>query len=159
MLFYSCSWVISILEACWKFLMSSSKVISEEFVLRSLKASPLMKPFVTPGGWHEEKFVYWNVSAGLKCVRTSRIESLSNLTPLYTFLSKNLVSVSDISAENLIVGWKLLAFRRNSSISFLLIVSPTDMTSSTNPVVSLRHEACSCAIGWIRWLQMLRSFL
>ena len=33
-----------------KFLMFSSKVVCEEFVLRSLKASPLMKPFVTPGG-------------------------------------------------------------------------------------------------------------
>ena len=33
-----------------KFLMFSSKVVCEEFVLRSLKASPLMKPLVTPGG-------------------------------------------------------------------------------------------------------------
>ena len=46
-------------------------------------------------------------------------------------LSKNVVSVSDISAVNLTVGWKLFAFRRNSSISFLL-VSFTDMTSSIN---------------------------
>ena len=30
-----------------RFLMFSSKVISEEFVPRRLKASPLMKPFVT----------------------------------------------------------------------------------------------------------------
>ena len=45
--------------------------------------------------------------------------------------SKNVVSVSDISAVNLIVGWKLFALRRNSSISFLL-VSYTDMTSSIN---------------------------
>ena len=71
------------------------------------------------------------VSVGLKCVRTSRIESLLNLTPLYTFVSKNVVSVSDISAVNLIVGSKLFAFRRNSSIAFLL-VSHTDMTSSIN---------------------------
>ena len=75
--------------------------------------------------------MYWNVSVGLKCVRTSRIETLLNLTPLYTFVSKNVVSVSDISALNLIVGWKLFAFRRNSSISFLL-VSYTDMKSSIN---------------------------
>ena len=58
---------------------------------------------------------------GLKCVRTSRIESLLNLTPLYTFVSKNVASVSEISAVNLIVGWKLFAFRRNSSILFLLM--------------------------------------
>ena len=75
--------------------------------------------------------MYWSVSVGLKCVRTSKIESLSNLTPLYTFVSKNVVSVSDISAVNLIVAWRLFAFRRNSSISFLL-VSHTDMTSSIN---------------------------
>ena len=34
MFFYSCSWAISV----EKFLMFSSKVISEEFVLRSFKA-------------------------------------------------------------------------------------------------------------------------
>ena len=38
-----------------------------------------------------------------------------------TFESKNVVSVSDISAVNLIVGWNLFAFKRNSSISFLLV--------------------------------------
>ena len=47
------------------------------------------------------------------------------------FVSENVVSVSDISAVNLIVGWKLSAFTRNSSISFLL-VSHTDMTSLIN---------------------------
>ena len=70
--------------------------------------------------------MFWNVSVGLKCVRTSRIQSLLNLTPLYTFVSTNVVSVSDISAVNLIVGWKLFAFSRNS----FLLVSHTDMTSS-----------------------------
>ena len=35
------------------FFIFSSKVNCEEFVLRSLNASPLIKPFVTPGGWHE----------------------------------------------------------------------------------------------------------
>ena len=32
------------------FLMFSSKMILEEFVRRSLRASPLMKPLLTPGG-------------------------------------------------------------------------------------------------------------
>ena len=41
---------------------------------------------------------------GLKCVRTSRIDSFLNLSPLYTLVSKNVVSVSEISAVNLIVG-------------------------------------------------------
>ena len=35
------------------------------FVLRSLNASPLIKPFVIPGGWHKQKFVYWKFSVGL----------------------------------------------------------------------------------------------
>ena len=32
--------------------------VSEEFVRRSLSASPFMKPFLTPGGWQLEKCVY-----------------------------------------------------------------------------------------------------
>ena len=38
-----------------KFWMSCSNISLEEFVLRSLRASPLTKPFLTPGWWHEEK--------------------------------------------------------------------------------------------------------
>ena len=38
-----------------------------------------------------------------KCVFTSRTEFSLNLVPLYTTVSKNTVSVSDISAVNLIV--------------------------------------------------------
>ena len=52
---------------------------------------------------------------GLKCVRTSRIESLLNLTPLYTFVSKNVASVSEISAMNLIVGW-IVAFDKKDEM-------------------------------------------
>ena len=37
----------------------------------------------------------------LKCGRTSRIDSLLSLSPLYTFMSKNVVSVSEISAVSL----------------------------------------------------------
>ena len=43
--------------------------------MRSLKASPLVKPFLTPGGWQEEKCVYWNVSVGLTFVRTLSFDS------------------------------------------------------------------------------------
>ena len=32
--------------------------VSEELDRRSLSASPLMKPFLTPGGWQLEKSVY-----------------------------------------------------------------------------------------------------
>ena len=36
----------------------SSNIVSEEFVLRSRRASPLIKPRFTPVGWHEVKCVY-----------------------------------------------------------------------------------------------------
>ena len=39
--------LIAVLNAAW-----------EELVRRSLSASPLMKPFLTPGGWQLEKCVY-----------------------------------------------------------------------------------------------------
>ena len=44
--------------------MFSSNVAFEELVLRSPKASLLIKPFLTLGGWQEEKCVYWKVSVG-----------------------------------------------------------------------------------------------
>jgi len=31
--------------------MFSSNAVLEEFIIGSLKASPLMKPFLTPGSW------------------------------------------------------------------------------------------------------------
>ena len=44
--------------------------VSEELVRvrRSLNASLLLKPFLTPGAWQLEKCVYWNVSVALKWV-------------------------------------------------------------------------------------------
>ena len=48
-----------------KFERDSSKGVYEEFVLRSLVASPLIKPRVTPREWQEVKCVYWKVSVGL----------------------------------------------------------------------------------------------
>ena len=39
-------------------LESSSHTVSEELVLTSRRASPLIKPRFTPGGWHEVKCVY-----------------------------------------------------------------------------------------------------
>ena len=57
------------------FSVFSSKGSFEEFVLRSLKASPLTKPLFTSGGWYEVKCVYWKVSVGLKFVCKSSAES------------------------------------------------------------------------------------
>ena len=58
--------------------------------------------------------------SGLKCVRPSSTVVFFNLSPLYTLVSKNVVSVSDISAVNLIVGWCLFACSMNLLISSLL---------------------------------------
>ena len=89
--------------------MCSSNFAFQELILRSLRASPLMKPFLTPEGWQESKGVYWKVSVGLKCVRTSRLEFFFNRSPLYKHVSMNVISVCEISAVNLIEGWNLFA--------------------------------------------------
>ena len=47
-----------VLRCYLNFTRLSSNVVFEELVLSSLIASPLMKPFFTPGGWHELKCVY-----------------------------------------------------------------------------------------------------
>ena len=49
----------------------------KEFVLRSLRASPLTELFFAPCGLHVVKNVCWNVFVGLKFVLISRTESLA----------------------------------------------------------------------------------
>jgi len=53
-----------------RFILNSEiavlKAVSEELVLKSLNASPLMKPFVSPEGWKLEKCMYWNLLVALK---------------------------------------------------------------------------------------------
>ena len=44
----------------------------------------------------------WKVSVGLKCVRTSRMDSFLNL-PFFTHVSRKVISVSEISAVNFMV--------------------------------------------------------
>ena len=102
--------------------------VFEEFVRRSLSASPFMKPFLTPGGWQLEKCVYWNVSVGSKCVFMSNIDSLANRSPLKTLVSRN-VSLSDISAVNLIVGWWLFACSMNCVTPFLFTFQIENISS------------------------------
>ena len=109
----------SLLKRCFFVLFSSALILSskdvfEEFVLNSPTASPLMKPLLTKGGWHEEKCVWvpllWNV-----CPHQAVIPFLTSC------LHKQLlVSVSDISAMNLVVGWCLFACSMNMVISFLV---------------------------------------
>ena len=89
-----------------------------------------MKPFFTPGGWDEMKCVYLNVSACLKRVRTSRTESFRNLSPSEVVVSRNVVSVSDISAVNFIVEWWLLACSiPGCNITPLFMVQSENMSS------------------------------
>ena len=109
--------------------MCSSNFAFEELVLRSLRASPLMKPFQMPGGWQESKCVYWKVSVGLKCVCTSRIECFLNRSPLYTHVSKNVISVSEISAVNFIAGWKLFASSVKLFVASLFVLHREKMSS------------------------------
>ena len=69
--------------------MFPSNVVFEGFIRRSLKAWPLIKPFLTPGGWQEEKCVHWKVPVGLKRVRTSKIDSFfKSFAPVYTCQGK-----------------------------------------------------------------------
>ena len=84
-IFQNVMWITSV--------ASSAFVAFEELVLRSLKALPLRKPFLTLGGWQEVKCVYWKASVGLKCARTSRMVSFLNLLPLYTHVSMRVISV------------------------------------------------------------------
>ena len=76
--------------------------------MQTFKASPLIKHFLTPGGWLELKCVYWKVSVGLKCVHTPRMDSFLNLSPLYTHTSRKVISVSEISAVNFMVVFNQL---------------------------------------------------
>ena len=47
--------------------------------------------------------LYWNVSLGLKFVRTSSFDSFFTLSPLYTHVSRKVISISEISAVNFMV--------------------------------------------------------
>ena len=76
----------------------------EELVLRSFRASPFMTPFLMPGGWQELKYVCWKVCAHFKNrVLFDLFESLA-LIYIHGYVSKNVISVSEISAVNFIVG-------------------------------------------------------
>ena len=78
--------------------MFSSKVISEEFVLRSLKLISIDEAFCD---------AWWVTRIEIRVLEfPCRLEVCSHVKDriLVEPLSKNVVSVSDISAVNLIVG-------------------------------------------------------
>ena len=129
MFFYSCSWVLSILYFFYS-SCSLQKWFQRNLLLEALKLLlwwSLLWCLV--GDTNRNSCIGMSLTLEVCSHVKDRILVESDL--LYTFVSKNVVSVSDISAVNLIVGWKLCSFRRNSSISFLL-VSHTDMMSSIN---------------------------
>ena len=55
------------LNFCWRASFLSFLTSLGVFVLRSLRASPMTKPFLTPAGWQLFKCVHWNVSECLMC--------------------------------------------------------------------------------------------
>lgn len=73
-----------------------------QFVLR---ASPLRQPFLTSGGGDKLKFLYWNIWVGFKIL-----------------VSRNLISVMEDLAVNLMVGWWLFTSSMNCFMSSLIIL-------------------------------------
>ena len=59
----------------------------------------------------------------------SRIDCSLNLSPLYMTVSRNIVSVFEISAVNLIVGWCEFACSMNLSMSVLLASHSENISS------------------------------
>ena len=87
--------VASFYQAFFEIFDIFSKVLWEELV----------------SGWHEYmKGFCWLIGSWLVY---DVFGCLLNLTPLYTFVFKKVISISDISAVNLIVEWKLFAFFSN----------------------------------------------
>ena len=64
-------------------------------------------------------------------MRTSRIDSFSNLSPLYTVVCTSVVSICKTSAVNFMVGWYEFACSMKCSISSLF-ASHKQNTSSMN---------------------------
>ena len=59
----------------------------------------------------------------------SNIDSFANRSPLKTLVSRNVVSLSDISAVNLIVGWWLFACPMNCVTPFLFTFQIENISS------------------------------
>ena len=76
-----------------------------------------MSPFLTPAGWHEEKYVYWKVSVGLKCMRMV-VESLAH-SPFPADLNQQ-CPMSDVRCRTFQVGCRMLDFNK-SDVGFLQV--------------------------------------
>ena len=85
--------------------MFSSNVAFEELVLRSLKASPLIKPFLTPEGWQE---VWSNVQESFcRFEVRSHVENgffLKSFALIVTHVSRKVISLSEIRVSREFYG-------------------------------------------------------
>ena len=61
-----------------------------------------MTPFLMPGGWQELKCVCWKVCAHIK--NRVLFDLFESLALIFIYVSKNVISVSEISTVNFIVG-------------------------------------------------------
>ena len=76
----------------------------------------------------------------------SSIDCFANRSPLYTFVSRNVVSVSEISAVYLIVEWWLFASSMNCVTSSLFIFQMENISSiylsQASGFLALRSKIC-----------------
>ena len=99
-----CSGSLSHAGVFWIGLYSQRKISLKSF-LRRRRASPLVKPFLTPGGWQEKKWVYWKVPKSFAFEK-------NGIQKVYFF-------VWDFSSKFNWIGWWLFA---------TTIISSTDVS-------------------------------
>ena len=87
----------------WHLNVFLQRLFLRSFFVGFLRLLLWQIPFSTLGGWHQVKCVCRKVSVCLKCVSASRIDFSLNLVPLSVQPCLKTVSVSDVSALNLIV--------------------------------------------------------
>ena len=104
------------------------------------------------------KCVCKKLSVCLKCVFASRIDFSLNLVPLYTTVSKNAVSVSNVSAVNLTSMSGLLMSHREKILcmqDFQTVVLKTVLLRVVVSVYAMicwqRNQNCSLCAHCIPW--------
>ena len=118
--FYDVFWVPSYFEAFLEFQTAHFKCFFEELVLGYLQVLAFNEPYFTPGGWHEAKCVIGKSRSAFNefwYPRWNFLRIFSCWKPWYR--EKWFGWFSDVSAVNLIVGWKWLSRLINRFTSFL----------------------------------------
>ena len=107
--------------------------LSGSELVRILKMTvPFMNPRKIESGWHDARWRYWYVSVGLLWVLMSSILDFVNLFPLYTVVSKKVISCFDSKWVNLRRWWKVLAVWKKFVMSSLVAFSHITKPSSLN---------------------------